>query len=249
MLGTETGQAAVVQHPLNGGRGDSRPQKAGLRVIMSKIICPPQSGRVGDVVYVQSARYGQIVRKYVPPRNPRSQLQQKHRSDFGALSTQWRALPPENRSAWSVAADRDRTGLNGYNYFMKVNASRVHLGLSRFDLPPSRVPSFSPNPVAEVAVVETGGVISIKLRVSSQPGQYTLVQGAAPVSTGVRCVQQFRFLGLLPAPTDGWSDITALYVARFGVPTPGTAVFIRTRQQIDGWMDLPKVTSAVVPRA
>jgi len=216
---------------------------------MSKIICPPQSGRVGDVVYVQSARYGQIVRKYVPPRNPRSQPQQKNRSDFGALSTQWRGLPPENRSAWCVAADRDRTGLSGYNYFIKVNASRIHLGLSRFDLPPSRVPSFSPNPVAEVAVTNTGGDISIKLRVPSQPGQYTLVQGAAPVSTGVRCVQQFRFLELLPAPVDGWSDITALYVARFGVPPAGTAVFIRTRQQIDGWMDLPKVTSAVVPAA
>jgi hypothetical protein len=158
-------------------------------------------------------------------------------------------LPPENRSAWCVAADRDRTGLCGYNYFMKVNASRMHLGLSRFDLPPSRVPSFSPNPVAEVAVTNTGGDISIKVPVSSQPGQYTLVQGAAPVSTGVRCVQQFRFLELLPEPVDGWSDITALYVARFGVPPAGTAVFIRTRQQIDGWMDLPKVTSAVVPAA
>ena len=65
----------------------------------------------------------------------------------------------------------------------------------------------------------------------------------------MRCVQQFRFLGLLPAPVDDWSDITALYVARFGVPTLGTAVFIRTRQQIDGWMDLPKVTSAIVPCA
>jgi hypothetical protein len=216
---------------------------------MSKIICPPQSGRVGDVVYVQSARYGQIVRRYVPPRNPRSQPQQKNRSDFGALSTQWRALPPENRSAWCVAADRDRTGLCGYNYFMKVNASRIHLGLSRFDLPPSRVPSFSLNPVAEVAVTNIGGDTRIMMREPSQPGQCTLVQGAAPVSTGVRCVQQFRFLGLLPEPVDGWSDITELYVAWFGVPAPGTAVFIRTRQQIDGWMDLPKVTSAVVPAA
>jgi hypothetical protein len=91
--------------------------------------------------------------------------------------------------------------------------------------------------------------ISIKLRGPSQPGQYTLVQGAAPVSIGVRCVQQFRFLELLPEPVDGWSDITALYVAWFGVSPVGTAVFIRTRQQIDGWMDLPKVTSAVVPAA
>jgi hypothetical protein len=216
---------------------------------MAKIICPPRSGRVGNEVYVQSARFGQIVRQYVPPRNPRSPAQQANRQRFGAVSSQWRGLLPDYQSAWCVAADRDGTGLSGYNYFVKLNAARAHLGLSQFDLPPSSAPSFPVNPVAEVAVTGTGDTLSIKLRVPSQPGQCTLLQAAAPVSTGVRCVQHFPFLGLLPAPVDGWSDITALYVARFGAPPPGTAIFIRTRQQIDGWMDLPKVTRAVVPRA
>ena len=80
-----------------------------------------------------------------------------------------------------------------------------------------------------------------------QPAQYTLVYGAAPVSTGVRCVQHFTFLGFLPAPVNGWSDITELYVARYGLPTVGKAVFIQTCQHIDGWMDVPKEASAVVP--
>jgi hypothetical protein len=138
--------------------------------------------------------------------------------------------------------------LNGYNYFVRVNASRAHLGLSQLDLPPA-VPSFSPNPVAELAIANTGDTFTVKLRVPSQPGQYTLVQGAAPVSAGVRCVQHFPLLGLLPAPVDGWSDITDLYVARYGVPMAGTAVFIRTCQHTDGWTDLPKVASAFVPAA
>jgi len=60
------------------------------------------------------------------------------------------------------------------------------------------------------------------------------IAGAAPVRTGVRCVQHFPFLGLLPPPTDGWSDITELYVARYGVPKVGTAIWIRTCQHIDG---------------
>jgi hypothetical protein len=47
-------------------------------------------------------------------------------------------------------------------------------------------------------------------------------------------VQHFPFLGLLPPPTDGWSDITELYVARYGVPKVGTAIWIRTCQHIDG---------------
>ena len=214
---------------------------------MAKVICPPQSGRVGDLVYVQSARYGQIVRKFVPPRNPRSQRQQRNRSNFGALATQWRGLAAENRSAWCIAADRDRTGLCGYNYFMKLNAARLHIDLDRLDLPPSPVPSFSPNPVGQVAISGSGDQQSIKLPVPSAPAQYTLVEVAAPVSAGVRCVQAYRFVGLLPTPDNGMSDVTELVRGRYGLLPPGTVLFLRTRQQTDGWMDVPKVTSALVP--
>ena len=220
---------------------------------MSKISSPPQSGRVGSVVYV-NGRYGQIVRQYVTPRNPQTPDQQRNRSHFGAVSSRWRALAPEQRIAWCIAASDSytvsrsgrRVALNGYNYFVRVNAARAHLGLSQFDLPPT-VPSFSPNPVAELSIAKTGDTFTMKLRVPSQPGQPILVQGAGPVSAGVRCVQHFPLLGLLPAPVDGWSDITALYVARYGVPMVGTAVFIRTCQHTDGWTDLPKVASALVP--
>ena len=79
------------------------------------------------------------------------------------------------------------------------------------------------------------------------PAQYTLVQGPAPTRTGVRCVQHFPFLGFLPAPIDGWSYITELYEARYGVPKFGQAIWIRICQHIDGWIDVPKVLRARVP--
>jgi hypothetical protein len=60
-------------------------------------------------------------------------------------------------------------------------------------------------------------------------------------------VQGYRYVGVLPAPENGWSDITDLVIGRYGVLTPGKVLFIRTRQQIDGWMDVAKVTSALVP--
>ncbi len=44
-------------------------------------------------------------------------------------------------------------------------------------------------------------------------------------------------------------DITGLYVARFGVPPAGKRIFIQTVQQINGWRDRPKTTSARVPAA
>jgi len=47
----------------------------------------------------------------------------------------------------------------------------------------------------------------------------------------------------------GLNDFTALYVAKYGVPSAGSRVFIQTAQQIDGWQDRPMVTSGVVPVA
>jgi hypothetical protein len=44
-------------------------------------------------------------------------------------------------------------------------------------------------------------------------------------------------------------DITSLYVAKFGEPPAGKRVFIQTVQQINGWRDQPKTTSARVPAA
>lgn len=214
---------------------------------MSKLIGPPQSGRVGDLVYVNSKRYGQLVRKFVPPRNPRAPRQQSARQAFGALASQWRALPPENQSAWYITADAHRTGLSGYHYFMKLNAARVHLGLSRLDLPPNSLPSFPANPVAEVAVEGSGANVRVKLHVPAPPAQFTLLEAISPVSPGVRCIQAYRYVSLLPAPVEGWSDITDLLIARFGVLIPGSAIFLRTRQQIDGWLDVGKVTRAVLP--
>jgi hypothetical protein len=60
-------------------------------------------------------------------------------------------------------------------------------------------------------------------------------------------MQHFPFLGLLPAPIHGWSDITELYRARYRVLKGGTAIWIRTCQHIDGWIDVAKVVRARVP--
>jgi len=90
------------------------------------------------------------------------------------------------------------------------------LRLSLFDLPPA-VPTFGPNYVEELAIANNGDVITLKLRVPSLPAQYTVVQGASPRSAGVSCFRHFPNLSFLPAPVDGRSDITALYVAWYGI--------------------------------
>ena len=129
--------------------------------------------------------------------------------------------------------------LNCFKLFVSLNTRRADLGLPQFDAAPVK-PVFSTSPVMELAATYTEGKFTLKLRVDGTPEQLILVQGARPVRSCVRCVQHFPFLGLLPPPIDGWSDITELYVARYGVPKPGTAVWIRTCQHIDGFIDVPK---------
>jgi hypothetical protein len=219
-----------------------------------KVVTSPQSGRLGTVVYVNS-RYGLVARQFVVPRNPRTDAQQNNRANFASVSSRWRALTPAQRSAWGLGAANkyaatsstgQRVSLNGFNFFVGTNARRAHLNLPLFDLPPSE-PSFNPNPVAEGVATNVGGNFSLKLRVPAQPAEHTLVQAARPVSSGVRRAQHFCFVGLLPILTDGWADITQLYVDRYGLPPAGTVIFIRTCQQIDGWADVPKLTSILVP--
>jgi hypothetical protein len=218
-----------------------------------KIESIPKRGRKGSVIYSET-RHGKVARQYVPPRDSRTPDQLASRTDFGAVSRRWRTLTPQHFDAWRLAV-RDRYIVtkagrrvrpNCYHYFVSVNTQRAKLGLPQFDFPPAE-PVFGPNPVAELVITDTGGEITLKLRVTSPPAQYTLLEGAAPVRTGVRSVQHFTFLGLLPPPIDGWSDITELYIARYGVPKSGMAVWIRICQHIDGWTDPPKVVRARVP--
>jgi len=55
------------------------------------------------------------------------------------------------------------------------------------------------------------------------------------------------YLGLLPVPQGGTTDITEMYAARYGEPRPGEKVFIVTRQHKDGWEGYDKETSEIVP--
>ena len=215
-----------------------------------KIKSIPKRGRKGSVIYSET-RHGNVARKFVPPRNPRTARQQAHRRNHLAVLCRWGTLNVEQQAAWRVFAankyfvneEGQRVRLNCYNLFTSVNVRRADLDLPQFDVPPAE-PVFNKNPIDALAASLTDSVLALELHVPSPPAQHTLVYGAAPVRSGVRSVQHFYFLGLLPPSKDGWSDIAALYVARFGKPKPGWAIWIRTCQHIDGWVDVPRVVRA-----
>jgi hypothetical protein len=218
-----------------------------------KILDIPQSGKSGNSVSVRT-RYGQTRRPLIIPKDPRTPGQLRSRATLGHIAPRWRGLTDEQRAAWTAGGrkirSRPRLGqcgpLTGCQFFTMINCNLASIGLDRVVLPPERA-RFGTNPVDELVITNTGGDIDLKLAVRGTPVPYTIVLGTAPCSAGISFAMHFVILGLLPAPKAGFSNIRKLYVDKFGVPPVGKRVFIRTRQQINGWADLPKQTTAVVP--
>jgi hypothetical protein len=214
-----------------------------------------QSGKRGTIVSL-STPYGQAERQLAVPKNPRTPAQQRVRGNLGSIAARWRGLTDKQRAAWIMAAQqtsiRPRLGqsgrLTGCQLFIKINCTLAAAGMDTVVDPPNR-PRFSTNPVGALSITNTGGAISLKLQVSRAPADYTMLLGTAPCSRGVSRPRRFTVLGALPDPDAGVSDITDLYVAKYGVPPAGTRIFIRTRQVADGWEDLQKDTTAIVPAA
>jgi hypothetical protein len=91
-------------------------------------------------------------------------------------------------------------------------------------------------------------VITLRLRVPEPPAQPTFVFGVRWCSRGMSVPRSNGvLLGRLRQAVQGWCDITDLYVKKFGEPTPGSRVFIWTRQVINGRKDALKRTCADVP--
>jgi hypothetical protein len=200
-------------------------------------------------------RNRQYARAYVIPLDPRTPPQQRVRDIMRSLSREWRRLTPEQRQAWNAAAEQVLSRLHltqgplaGDVFFVKLNFVLRLLGRELLVWPKERV-VFQPTPVEELVIQREHRQLRLKLRLSGPVVEDILVYGEAGVSAGRTKPRHPVYLGLLPAPRDGLSDITESYVARFGVPEPGKKIIICTRQQKDGWQDdVTKVSGEVVPQ-
>ncbi len=74
-----------------------------------------------------------------------------------------------------------------------------------------------------------------------------MVSSWRPLSPGVMVWKKFVRIGQLPEADGGMSDITRLYVAKYGVPPVGKKIFIRIQQMNDYLGNLVQVVSGIVP--
>jgi hypothetical protein len=177
------------------------------------------------------------------------------RGAFGHHSQVYsRTLTAEQLDRWILAGAQvmsdPRLGqngpLSGQQLYTSSNSVRSRVNLPETLEPPARV-AFGPSAVGELVAENTEAGVRLRLRITGKLNEDVMVFGQEPCSSGRRKRRNVAYLGLLPPPVDGMSDITYLYRARYGEPRPGTRVFIVTCQQKNGWKAIDRETSALVP--
>jgi hypothetical protein len=220
------------------------------------IVDIPKSGRCGQYVFYMRRRK-LCRRRYVIPRNVRTAARRRTRGAFGDIAKAWgERLTEEQRLAWVASGAKVKSHprlwqsgrLTGEMHFEGINSARARIGRAMLLWPPERA-VFSLNPVEGLTISSDNGRIRLRLRVSGSATEDIMVFGQAPCSAGRKKWRHGAYLGLLPAPQAGESDITDVYVQKYGEPEPGKKVFIRTRQQKDGWESRNHDFSEVVPAA
>ncbi len=212
----------------------------------------PHSGKRGKVIASRN-HFGSYERAHTSPKKARTPAQRRTTAEFAAISKGWSKLTEEQRLAWIAAAQqvksRSRFGesyrLTGQTYYARINNLRAGSGLGRLTDPPARARRIS-NPVRALIITNQGGRTALKLELAEPPDGEIMVFGAAPCSPGRYKCFKFTRLGPLPPPVGKLSEITSLYVKRYGVPPVGKRVFIRTRAQNDGPRDCFLELHAVV---
>ena len=219
-----------------------------------KILDIPRSGKCGQTVAFQS-RFGLCLRQYVPQKATLTPARQHVCEVFGNNSRKWSArLSNEQHDRWTLAGaevmSHPRLGqkgpLTGQQFWQAISTVRAIVGLPEtLEVPPR--PVFSKVAWGGLVIENGADGVRLYLVVSGELNEDIMVFGQEPCSRGRYKRRNVSYLGLLPPPIGGRSEITRQYKARFGEPRPGQKVFLVTCQERDGWKGLDQETSATVP--
>jgi hypothetical protein len=216
-----------------------------------KTLAGPQSGARGDEVASRN-RSGQFLRQRVSPKNPRTAAQRRVRKYMRTFSRLWNKITEPQRTAWCADAcnvlSRPKLGkprpLDGQKFFNKINTVLAICGREPLLEPPPR-PEFGPNPVVAFTATNGPGGIALMLGLNMTPAEDIMLFASPPCNPGRSYCSNFSFIGLLPAPNEGISHFTRLYLKKLKelkklkryrrVVLAGSRVFIRAVQQVNGW--------------
>ena len=219
-----------------------------------KILDTPRSGKCGQTVAFQS-RFGLCLRQHVPQKAGLTPARQHSCAIFGGNSRKWSArLSEEQRNRWTLAGAQvlshprlaQKGALTGQQFWQAISSVRAIVGLPETLEVPAR-PVFALSNVGRLVIENGADGARLYLEVAGELNEDIMVFGQEPCSCGRTKRRNVSYLGLLPPPIDGRSEVTQLYRAKFGEPRPGQKVFIVTCQENEGWKGLDLETSATVP--
>ncbi|MGO8926665.1 MAG: hypothetical protein ACLQU3_07245 [Limisphaerales bacterium] len=219
-----------------------------------KIQDTPRSGKCGVTVAYQS-RFGLCLRQHVPQKAGLTPAREHVCAVFGGNSRKWGGrLSEEQRDRWTLAGAQvmshprlaQKGPLTGQQFWQAISTVRAIVGLPETLEVPAR-PMFSLRNVVRLEIENGADGVRLYLTVSGELNEDIMVFGQAPCSRGRYKRRNVSYLGLLPPPVDGRSEITGFYKAKFGEPRPGQKVFIVTCPEKEGWKGLDLETSETVP--
>jgi hypothetical protein len=195
------------------------------------------------------------LRQYVPQKAGLTPARQHVCAVFGSNSPKWGAkLSDEQQDRWILAGAQvmshprlaQKGPLTGQQFWQSISTVRAIVGLPETLEVPAR-PVFSRSNVGRLVIENGADGPRLYLVVSGDLNEDIMVFGQEPCSRGRFKRRNVSYLGLVPLPVGGLSEITHLYKAKFGEPRPGRKIFIVTCQEKDGWKGLDLETSATVP--
>jgi hypothetical protein len=191
----------------------------------------PGSGKLGGVVGSRG-RAGYQLRARVASCNPRSSRQQQARALTGALAGIWRALTPQQTTAWATLAQGSETG---YSLFLACNRRLATIGRPALDAaPPNRptLPAISAFAVAPIYdnAVRPVNIVAFTLSYDIGPNATlaAIVRATAslsPAKGNFRPSDLKTIATLNPAPP-GLAIVSSAWNAVYGqAPTTGNITF------------------------
>jgi hypothetical protein len=202
-----------------------------------------------------NSRFGLCLRQWVPQKPGLTAARQLVCAIFGSNSQKYSAvLSDEQQERWILAGAQvmshprlaTKGPLTGQQLWTGISTTRAVVGLPpTLEVPPR--PVFSPSNVGPLVIENDENDVRLYLAVTGELTEDVMVFAQAPCSRGRYQRRNVSYIGLVPPPIGGRSEITRLYKAKFGSPRPGQKVFVVTCQQKDGWKGLDRETSASVP--
>ena len=105
-------------------------------------------GKLNGIVLARN-QYGAYAREKVTPENPETTRQEEVRAFLTSASQSWRDLDDTQRAQWQKAAGEhsrrnvfgDLAPLNGFNHYVKINATLLNAGVSPLEVPGPEEPT------------------------------------------------------------------------------------------------------------